>query len=226
MKKYTVKILWVWNVSMGFWKSQVQEVPAFRDFWFQRVIKKCGDHEFWGLFLVCIKPQNGITNCEITKSPVIQKSFKSRVEDQWLEISQTPYSQYFHSVPFKNQGIILAIHQKIAGIISIPRSKERRHKHWRQNRIQPAGLSLWGKEPLSNDHKTAVTIEELWYPFLSTLTLEVSWILILIFSTVRPWDTQFLGKYRSKFWHLWRKPAVIFSKWLFFQNSLLMSWPE
>ena len=30
----------------------VQEVPAFRDFCFQRAIMKCGDHEFWGLFLV------------------------------------------------------------------------------------------------------------------------------------------------------------------------------
>ena len=27
-------------------------VPAFRDFWFQKVIMKCGDHEFRGLFLV------------------------------------------------------------------------------------------------------------------------------------------------------------------------------
>ena len=26
------------------------------------------------------------------------------------------------------------------------------------------------------------------------------------------------------FSHLWRKPAVIFSKWMFFQNSLLISW--
>ena len=30
--------------------------------------------------------------------------------------------------------------------------------------------------------------------------------------------------HRSKFWHLRRKSAVIFLKWLFFQNSLLMSW--
>ena len=30
----------------------IQEVPAFCDFWFQRVIMKCGDHEFRGLFLV------------------------------------------------------------------------------------------------------------------------------------------------------------------------------
>ena len=27
-------------------------------------------------------------------------------------------------------------------------------------------------------------------------------------------------KCRSKFWHLWRKPALIFLKWLFFQISL------
>ena len=29
-----------------------QEVPTFRDFWFQSAIMKCGDHEFRGLFLV------------------------------------------------------------------------------------------------------------------------------------------------------------------------------
>ena len=29
---------------------KIQEVPAFRNFWFQRVIMKCGDHEFRGLF--------------------------------------------------------------------------------------------------------------------------------------------------------------------------------
>ena len=33
-----------------------------------------------------------------------------------------------------------------------------------------------------------------------------------------------LISYRSQFWHLRRKPAVIFSKWLFFQNSLMISW--
>ena len=30
----------------------IQEVPAFRDFWYQMVILKCGDHELQGLFLV------------------------------------------------------------------------------------------------------------------------------------------------------------------------------
>ena len=32
-------------------------------------------------------------------------------------------------------------------------------------------------------------------------------------------------KYRRKFWYLRRKPAVMFSKWVFFQNSFLLSWP-
>jgi hypothetical protein len=36
----------------------IQEVPAFRDFWFQGLIMKCGDHEFRGLFF-SVKPQNG-----------------------------------------------------------------------------------------------------------------------------------------------------------------------
>ena len=31
---------------------QLQKVLAFCDFWFQRVIMKCGDHEFRGLVLV------------------------------------------------------------------------------------------------------------------------------------------------------------------------------
>ena len=30
-------------------KKHVHEVPPFRDFRFQRVILKCGDHEFPGL---------------------------------------------------------------------------------------------------------------------------------------------------------------------------------
>ena len=33
-----------------------------------------------------------------------------------------------------------------------------------------------------------------------------------------------LISYRSEFFHLRRKSAVIFSKWLFFQNSLVISW--
>ena len=33
-------------------KLKVQGVPAFHDFWVQRVIMKCGDHEFRGLFIV------------------------------------------------------------------------------------------------------------------------------------------------------------------------------
>ena len=30
--------------------------------------------------------------------------------------------------------------------------------------------------------------------------------------------------HRSKFWHLCGKPAIIFSKWLFFKKSLMISW--
>ena len=30
---------------------------------------------------------------------------------------------------------------------------------------------------------------------------------------------------RSQFWHCLRKSALIFSKWLFFQNYLRLSWP-
>ena len=39
------------------------------------------------------------------------------------------------------------------------------------------------------------------------------------------WKCIFSGVFhRSEFWHLRRKPAVIFSKWLFFQKSLVISW--
>ena len=41
------------------------------------------------------------------------------------------------------------------------------------------------------------------------------------------WKCIILGAIRrSRFWHLRRKPSVIFSKWLFFQNSLVISWPQ
>ena len=37
------------------------------------------------------------------------------------------------------------------------------------------------------------------------------------------WQIKLIS-HRSEFWQLRRKPAVIFSKWIFFQNSLEMSW--
>ena len=37
------------------------------------------------------------------------------------------------------------------------------------------------------------------------------------------WQIKLIS-HRSYFWHLSRKPAVKFSKWTFFQNSLKMSW--
>ena len=39
------------------------------------------------------------------------------------------------------------------------------------------------------------------------------------------WKSIISGAFhRSKFWHISRKPAVIFSEWLFFQNCLVMPW--
>ena len=39
------------------------------------------------------------------------------------------------------------------------------------------------------------------------------------------WKCMISGVFRrSLFWQLWRKPAVIFSKWLFFQISLGIPW--
>ena len=41
---------------------------------------------------------------------------------------------------------------------------------------------------------------------------------------IHTWKCIFSGVfYRSQFWHLRRKTAIIFSKWLFFQNSLGLS---
>ena len=37
------------------------------------------------------------------------------------------------------------------------------------------------------------------------------------------WQIKLIS-HRSEFWYLRRKPAAIFSKWIFFQNSLRMSW--
>ena len=38
------------------------------------------------------------------------------------------------------------------------------------------------------------------------------------------WKCKISGVFhRVEFWHLWRKAAIIFSKWLFFQNSLIIS---
>ena len=37
------------------------------------------------------------------------------------------------------------------------------------------------------------------------------------------WQIKLIS-YRSEFWHLSRKSAVIFSKWLFWQNYLMISW--
>ena len=63
-KHYVVKVLilhlrpgihWgaeMFGLSVFLLETRVQEVPAFRDFWFQMVIMKCGDHEFRGLFLI------------------------------------------------------------------------------------------------------------------------------------------------------------------------------
>ena len=45
--------LLVRNTSCTIYEEKINcGVPAFRDFWVQRVIMKCGDHEFRGLFIV------------------------------------------------------------------------------------------------------------------------------------------------------------------------------
>ena len=51
---------------------------------------------------------------------------------------------------------------------------------------------------------------------------DIFWLKYLFFHV---WKSIISGvKYRSKFWCLRRKTAVMFSKWVFFQNSLVISW--
>ena len=58
-------------------------------------------------------------------------------------------------------------------------------------------------------------------PFLRTMTYKKGNVYfhdLIFYRQIR------LISCRSDFWHLRRKTAVIFSKWLFFQNCLGMSW--
>ena len=51
---------------------------------------------------------------------------------------------------------------------------------------------------------------------------DILWLKYLFFHA---WKRIISGvKYQSKFWYIRRKSAVMFSKWVFFQNSLVMSW--
>ena len=65
---------------------------------------------------------------------------------------------------------------------------------------------------------------------------EIQMVILRCLVCLKPWHYYWLNfffhawkciisgvKYRCKFWHLSRKQAVIFSIWLFFQNSLMMS---
>ena len=67
--KYSGMLLWCWGLSNRYWL--VQEVPTFCDFWFQRVIMNCKDHEVRGTFF-SVKPQNGSKNFE---SPLFEPFF-------------------------------------------------------------------------------------------------------------------------------------------------------
>ena len=53
----------VQNLDNGL-KFFLQEIPAFRDLWFQRVIMECGDHDFQGLYLVW-NPKMGSKVCKV-----------------------------------------------------------------------------------------------------------------------------------------------------------------
>ena len=70
------------------------------------------------------------------------------------------------------------------------------------------------------------------FELLSDVCLNINWvkgydIFWLNFLFFHAWKSIISGiKYRSKFWYLRRKPAVLFSKWVFFQNSLMMSWAK
>ena len=52
-----------------------------------------------------------------------------------------------------------------------------------------------------------------------------NWVILLKIIFCHVWKCIISGLFhRSKFLHLWKKPAIIFSKWLFFKKSLVISW--
>ena len=77
-----------------------------------------------------------------------------------------------------------------------------------------------------------------WYLFLSlnVVSIVFIWYFGQFFWTIKwpkdifhfhesifQWHNKLIS-HRSQFWHLRKKPAVIFSKRMFFQNSLVISW--
>ena len=61
----------------------------------------------------------------------------------------------------------------------------------------------------------------IFWSFLGTMTYTKD--NFFLHESIFQWQIKLIS-HQSEFWHLRRKPAVIFSKWLFFQNSLGMSW--
>ena len=63
---------------------------------------------------------------------------------------------------------------------------------------------------------------ELWKP--SSVKYETwSKDIFCFHESIFQWHNELIS-HRSQVWHLRRKTAVIFSKWMFFQNSLVISW--
>ena len=60
---------------------------------------------------------------------------------------------------------------------------------------------------------------------LNFIWIKSYYILLVKEKKIHVWKCMISGLFRrSEFWHLRRKSAVIFSKWLFWQNSLIISW--
>ncbi len=64
-------------------------------------------------------------------------------------------------------------------------------------------------------------IQMIFWSLFGTITYPTD--IFCFHESIFQWQIKLIS-YRSDFWHLRRKSVVIFSKWMFFQNSLVISW--
>ena len=64
-------------------------------------------------------------------------------------------------------------------------------------------------------------LQRIFLSFFGTITWPKD--IFCFHESIFQWQIKLIS-YRSEFWHLRRKPALLFSKWPFFQNSLIIPW--
>ena len=91
-------------------------------------------------------------------------------------------------------------------------------------------LKWWFKEA-KNDFRICYGLKKWSKYHLNTIQTTFSennnyyWSIWVKINFCHAWKCIISGVFhRGVFWHLWRKPAIIFLKWLFFQKSLVISW--